>query len=125
MSKEITVELDDRPGTLAELGETLGKANINIEAIAGFSVGGKGISKVLVEDAKAARQALEGVGIRVTGEKDVLIVKLDDRPGTIGAFARKLANAGVNIESSYIVCGRAEGEHVFTVSDLEKAKRAI
>ena len=36
--KDLTVQLEDRPGTLAELGEALGNAGINIEGIAGFAV---------------------------------------------------------------------------------------
>ena len=31
--KDLTVSLEDRPGTLADLGEALGKAGINIEGM--------------------------------------------------------------------------------------------
>lgn len=121
MPQEITVELENRPGTLAEMGETLGKANINIQALGGFAVGNKGIAKVVVDDAKAARKALEGVGIRVTGEKEAFFINLPDRPGTLGEFARKIANAGVNIESGYGTGDRL----AITVDDATKAKKLM
>src|SRR5205814_1703393 len=58
--KDLTVQLEDRPGTLAELGEALGNAGINIEGIAGFAVpGAGGLVHLLVEDGAAARAALE------------------------------------------------------------------
>ena len=42
MAKDLTVVLEDRPGTLAAMGEALGKAGVNIEGICGFPAGGKG-----------------------------------------------------------------------------------
>ena len=41
MAIEFTVKLEDRPGTLATLGELLGEADINIEAIRGAPIEGK------------------------------------------------------------------------------------
>ena len=47
---DISIELEDKPGTVAAAAEALGKAGVNIEGFAGFNVGGKGIAHVLVED---------------------------------------------------------------------------
>jgi len=55
MPKDLTVVLEDRPGTLADVGEALGKAGINIDGLCGFPCQGKGILHILVEDAAAAR----------------------------------------------------------------------
>lgn len=126
MAREITVLLEDRPGTLADLGEALGKAGVNLQTIAGFGIEGRGIIKILVEDAQAALKALEGAGIKVEGDREVLVVPLEDRPGSLGRFARKLANAGVNIDASYVL-GDEGGRKkvVFGVSDLGKAKGLV
>ena len=61
------VILTDRPGTLADLGETLGKAGINIDGICGFPCEGKGIIHVLLEDATSARKVLEEAGLSGKG----------------------------------------------------------
>lgn len=126
MAREITVLLEDRPGTLADLGEALGKAGVNLQTIAGFGIEGRGIIKILVEDAQAALKALEGAGIKVEGDREVLVVPLEDRPGSLGRFARKLANAGVNIDASYVL-GDEGGRKkvVLGVSDLGKAKGLV
>ena len=84
MTKDLTVILEDRPGTLADIGEALGKAGINIDGLCGFPCEGKGVLHILVEDTAAARRALEEIGLEVRGERQVLILELEDRPGALG-----------------------------------------
>jgi hypothetical protein len=123
--KDLTVSMEDRLGTLADLGEALGKAGVNIEGIAGFAVEGRGIAHVLVEDAAEARQALEGTGIKVEGESDPIVADMTadaDRPGALGEVARRVADAGVNITVTYLA---TRNRGVIVTSDNEKAKRAL
>jgi hypothetical protein len=124
--KDLTVSLEDRPGTLADLGEALGKAGINIEGMCAVASEGRSIIHVLVADAAAARMALEGAGIKVEGEADPLISELAsdqvDRPGAIGAMARAMANAGVNIQVVYLA---TKNRAVAVTSDNAKARQAL
>ena len=124
--KDLTVSLEDRPGTLADLGEALGKAGINIEGLTAVSSEGRAIVHVLVEDAAAARTALEGAGIKVEGESDPLISDLPsgqvDQPGVVGAMARSMADAGVNIQVVYLA---TKNRGVMVTSDNAKARQAL
>ncbi len=124
MTKDLTVTLEDRPGTLATLGEALGNAGVNIEGLCAITHEGRGIIHVLVENAAVARTALEGAGIKVEGESDVLVMDLtgEDRPGTLGKMARKVADAGVNINLLYLAT-RSRG--VLGADDLEKVRKAL
>ena len=122
MMKDLTVILEDRPGTLADMGEALGKAGINIEGSCGFPSEGKGIGHILVEDAAAARRALEGVGIEVGDEREVLVLEIEDRPGALGEVGRRIANAGVNIDLVYLATNT---RLVIGVDDLDKARAAV
>lgn len=122
MAKDLTVILENRPGTLADFGEALGRAGINIDGICGFPCEGKGVIHVLVEDAAGARSALEEAGIEVTGEREVIVVEVEDRPGTLGYMARKFANAGVNVDLGYLASGT---RLVIGADDLEKAQAAL
>ncbi len=70
MTSDLTVILEDRPGTLSDVGEALGKAGINIDGLCGFPVEGKGCLHLLVEDAANARSALKSVGIEVRETSD-------------------------------------------------------
>jgi hypothetical protein len=124
--KDVTVTLEDRPGTLADLGEALGKAGINIEGLTAVSSEGRAIVHVLVEDAAAARTALEGAGIKVEGEAEPLISELPsgqvDQPGVVGQMARAMAEAGVNIQVVYLA---TKNRAVTVTSDNAKARQAL
>ncbi len=120
--KDLTVTLEDTPGALADLGEATGGTNINIEGMCATTAGGEGEVHILVEDPAATREALEGAGIGVSGERDVLVVEVEDRPGTMAAVARSLADAGVNIEFAYTTF--AGVKLVLGVDDLDKARTA-
>jgi hypothetical protein len=120
--KDLTVVLDDKPGTLADLGEATGKANVNIEGMCATTTGGKGEIHMLVDDADATREALRGAGIEVSADRDVLVTEVEDRPGTMAEVARKLGDAGVNIEFAYTTFGGVR--LVLGVDDLDKARAA-
>ena len=124
MATDLTISVEDRPGTLADIGEALGRAGVNIEGFAGFGMEGRGIIHVLVEDAMAARRALEEAGLKVEGEAEALVMDMTanvDRPGSLGAVSRKVANAGVNIQVAYIA---TNNRAVVVTSDNEKAMSA-
>jgi len=120
--KDLSVSLEDRPGTLADVAEALGKAGINVEGICGFPVAGRGAAHILVEDAAKARKALEGAGATVQGERDVLVLDVADRPGTLGQIARKMAKAGVNLNLVYLATNT---RLVVGADNLDKARGAI
>jgi hypothetical protein len=121
--KDLTVILEDRPGALADLGDATGGAGINIEGICAVTGGGKGEIHLLVDDADRTREALEFGGMEVTGERDVLVVEVEDRPGTMAALTRKLGDAGVNVQLAYTTFGGVK--IVLGVDDLEKARAAV
>jgi hypothetical protein len=122
MATDFTITMEDRPGSLAKLGETMGKAGINIEGACAVTGGGKGEIHFLVPDAAAARSALKAAGVSVTSEREVLVVDAKDRPGELGRISRKLAEAGVNIQLFYISTGM---KFVIGVDDAKKAKAAV
>ncbi len=122
MAKDLTVILENRPGTLADLGEALGGAGINLDAMCGFPCEGKGVIHILVEDAGGARGALEAAGLAVESERDVMLFDAEDRPGMLGETMRKLANAGVNVDLLYKA---TQSKLVIGADDLEKAKATL
>jgi hypothetical protein len=121
--KDLIVSLEDRPGALGDLGEATGKAGINIEGVSGTTEGGQGVIHVLVDDADATRAALREAGFEVRGERDVLVIDVEDRPGTMGEAARRIGNAGVNIELAYTTFGAVR--LVLGVDDVDKARAAL
>ena len=123
MAKDITVHLEDKPGTLAKMGEALGQAGVNIDGICAVTCEDVGVVHILVEDASAARLALEGAGLEIKAENEVLVVDIVDRPGELGGgIARRLASAGINLNLLYLT---ASMDLVIGVDDLEAARSAI
>jgi hypothetical protein len=122
MAKDLTIFLGDHPGSLAKVGEALGKAGVNIEGICGVTVQGKGLIHVLVADASKARRALEANHIDVAKETDVVVLDVEDRPGVLGNVARRLANAGVNLELAYLATST---RLVVGAADLEKVRAVV
>jgi hypothetical protein len=122
MTTDLTVILADRPGTLADVGEALGKSGINIDGMCGFPCEGKGVLHILVEDAAVARNALEQTGHEVRGEREVLVVEIEDRPGAFGEMARRFADAEVNLDLVYLA---TNSRLVVGASDLDKARAAL
>ncbi len=122
MAINLTIHLDDHPGALAEMGEALGKSVVNIDGICGVTCEGVGVIHILVEDAAAARSAVEQAGFEIQAERDVLVVSIVDRPGELGNIARKLANAGINLNLLYLT---ANLDLVIGVDDLEKAQSTL
>lgn len=122
MASDLTVVLENRPGTLADLGEALGRAGINIRAMSGAMFEGQGAVHVLVDNPDAARSALESAGMDVRSQREVLLYEAEDRPGILGEVARTIADAGVNIDLIYKA---TQTQLVIGADDLEKARAAL
>jgi len=123
--KDLTVILKNKPGALADMGETLGKNGINMEGLCGFPLKNEGVIHLLVEDETTTRWVLEDAGFDVRAVREVLVMDIGNiagKPGTGGKMARKIGNAGVNIDLIYL----AENNRiVLGVDDLDKARAAL
>jgi hypothetical protein len=125
MLEEIIVIVDDEPGTLAGIGELLGRSGVNIETLCASSHDGRGVIHLVVDDGEDANEVLQANGFKVEQTRPVLTTTLDDRPGELGRYCRKLAQAGVVISSAY-VAKRANGESelIMAVDDVDAARSA-
>jgi hypothetical protein len=124
MSTDLTVVLQDRPGELARLGQATGEAGVNIQGMCAFTGEGRGVIHLLFDDdqAEAARQALEEAGMGVADEREVLVVDVEDRPGTLGELTRSLGEANVNIELAYTTFGV---KLVIATDDIDSARAVL
>lgn len=119
--KDLEIVLENKPGVLALLGETLGMNNISIEGGGVFQNGDYSIAHYLVEDADKAKEVLAKVGIPVLRINNVLIQKLrQDVPGQLGMFCAKLSEAGINILVQY---SDHSNQLIVVVDNMEKGKQ--
>ena len=119
--RELVIWLDNRPGTLARIGNALREKGVNILAL--MDSGRKGMTPfhLMVDNVSEARSALETLGGRVE-EQWVVTLELANRPGTLGTAMDILALKGININycyysvtertSAYVVLGVADSRTV-------------
>jgi len=119
--KEFDVYVQNRPGELAKVCELLGNQGVNIKAIASERGGGRPLIRVVTDDETTTNSALSRQGI-VFDKREVVSVRMLDRPGELGKIARKLARGMVNVEAIYIL-GKEGGatDIALTVDNPKKA----
>ena len=125
MATDVTVILEHRPGELARLGEIAGEVGVNIRGLAAFTGEGRGVAHVLLDDEAVprCREAFQRAGIGVADERHVLVIDIEDRPGTLGELTRQLADANVNIDLAYTTFGGVR--IVIATEDLASARAAL
>jgi hypothetical protein len=119
------VELPNRPGSLAMIAEAVAERGVNITGFAGATSGEVGSVSFTTDDDSGTRSALGDKGW-VYREVPIVHASLEHRPGTLAAAARRLADAGVNIETAFV--SGMDGDKVevsFGVDNPEAAQRAL
>jgi hypothetical protein len=109
---------EDRPGMLAKAVNAVSTAGINIEGYAEMD----GVVHVLTTDLGATRGALEAAGFKVVREREVVLVAVEDRPGSAAGIFRRIADAKVNIRFSYLA---TRNRLVIGADDLEELRAAL
>jgi hypothetical protein len=119
--QDIEILLENKPGALALMGETLGKNKISLEGGGVFQNGAVSIAHFLVDEGEKAKEALAKVAIEVVKINNVIIQKLrQDVPGQLGMFCRRMADAGVNILVQY---SDHSNQLIVVVDNYEKGKQ--
>lgn len=120
--QDLTVNLENMPGTLAQLGEALGNAGINIEGVCGLAGASGAEVHILVQSAELAREALADAGVESGAERDVEVVSIVDQPGEMGRHLRRISEAGVNVDLVYLATST---RLVLGSSDIEGLRAAL
>ncbi|SKC71388.1 PB1 domain-containing protein [Krasilnikoviella flava] len=113
--QDLEVVLPRRPDALADLGEALGRAGVSLEGGGVTTVAGRTVAHFLVDDGPRALAALAATGLGPAVARDVVTTRLaQDVPGQMGAFGRRLGDAGVAVQHLY---SDHDGNLVLLVAD--------
>lgn len=107
--KQLSVFVENKPGRLAEITETLAGASVDIRAISVADTSDFGILRVIVDKPDEAVKALKENGMTVS-LTDVIAVGIEDVPGSFAKAVRVLADAGLTIEYMYAFVSRDKGK---------------
>lgn len=123
--KQLTLTALSKPGVLARICGVLSDAGVNLVAICAADGDGRSKLRMLVSDPARAKQALAAAKIRC-GEEPALLLTLDDKPGSLGRVAERLAAAKINIRCTYATTGGGgTAQVVLVVPNPDKAERAL
>jgi hypothetical protein len=101
ITKEFTIRLEDRPGTLGKLCQALAEENINILAYQQFPhEKGQGSVRLVVDNPDKTRATLDRQRDDY-GETEVAKVLLANRPGELARVASRLGEVNINVNYGY------------------------
>jgi hypothetical protein len=115
---QLSVFVENKPGHLLEITETLGGAGIDLRALSIGDTAEFGVLRLIVSEADRALAVLREAGFAVSLTQ-VLAVSLADTPGSLSKILRVIAGAGINVEYLYAFVTRKSGSAyvVFRVED--------
>ena len=114
--KQLTVSLENRPGTLAQMAQVLADAKVNVEAILVSSGAG---AQVVVDQVGKAKKALDKSGMSYT-EGTLEQFELNNKPGALAEIAAKLAKKGMNIDSACATITKGAKKAVLLVATSQQ-----
>lgn len=124
--RQVSVFLNDAPGTLADLTKIMMENDINLRALNVADARDFGIVRLITDDPDATVAAFEDAGF-VCSIREVLAFAIRDRPGAMFELLKTLGDAGVNIDYSYAFTTTRDTDAymVARVNDVEQATKAL
>jgi hypothetical protein len=119
---DLTIDVENTPGALAQVAGAVSDAGVNLAAATCIGSGERTELHILVPHPEAVRHALAIAHLAVSREREVVVVDVEDRPGVLADVARKVAQAGVNVELVYIA---TRNRLVFGAADLDALRAAL
>lgn len=119
--KQISVFLENKPGSLSEAAEVLAKNGIDISALSLADTDEYGVLRMIVSDPDKAKNALSESGV-ICKVTDALVVAIDDRPGGFSESLRILTDNGIEVKYMYACVSREQGKAIMVLSVADPAK---
>lgn len=122
MAFDLTIDIDNTPGALADVAAAISDSGVNIAAATCVGPGERAELHILVPHVEAARHLLAISHVAVTREREVVVVDVEDRPGVLADLARNVARAGINIDLLYVA---TRNRVVFGAADVDGLRTAL
>ena len=120
---QVSVFLENRPGTLAEVTDVLSGGGIDLRFLTVAETGEFGILRLIVSDPDSAVGHLSKAGY-TSVETEVVAVEIGDEPGTLNRLAKLTGEAGINIEYLYVFVVKPHSSAVAIVRSDDPDKLA-
>ncbi len=121
--EQISVFLENRPGTMEKAMKSLKDAGINIRALTLADTSDFGILRLILNDVDKGKKALQDNGFTVR-KTEVVAVEVPDRPGGLHSILEALLDKNVNVEYMYAYVERS-GENAIIIFRFDPIDVAI
>lgn len=127
--QQVSVFLDNRPGSLSEVISYLAKSQIKIFALSIADAGEFGLIRMITEDPVRATKILEAADFYLAKSRkniEVSVILITEN-NTVARITKILAENDLNIDYAYSSAVHIDGKFalVLRVSDLDKAERIL
>ena len=125
--KQISVFLENKPGTLLKMTGVLAENKIDMRALSLAETKDFGIVRLIVDDVYTASTVLKDRNF-ISILTDVVGVLIPDEPGGLDKVLRVLAGASINVEYMYAFLGGRNLNRacmIFRVGDSRAAESAL
>jgi hypothetical protein len=122
MAFDLTIDVENSPGALADVAAAISDAGVNIAAAICFGLDQRVELHILVKHAEAAKHSLALSQLAVSSEREVVVVEVEDTPGVLADLTRRIARAGINLDLVYVA---TRNRVVFGAEDLAGLRAAI
>ena len=121
---QVSVFLENKPGTLTKLTEVLAKNNVNIRALSLADTSEFGIVRMLVNDVYEATNILKEENF-VASVTPVLVYKISDETGSLNKLLQAFSDSNINVEYMYAFAGKNDAFMIFRVKDTKNAESVL
>ena len=122
---QLSFTMPRRVGLLSEVSSVVSAAKVNFNAICAYEVEDKAYFMLITDSNARSKKALSKLSIE-TKEDDVIVVEMPNKVGELHKVAKKIADAGININYVYGTTGIGKSSScVFKTTDNTKAIIAI
>ncbi|MCQ2440528.1 MAG: acetolactate synthase [Clostridia bacterium] len=112
--KQLSVFLENKPGKLCEMVETLANNGIDISALSLADTAEYGVLRLIVDKPDRAKDVFKEEGV-IVSVNSVIAVAMDDAIGGSVKILKVLADAGISIEYMYACVGKISGKALMVV----------
>jgi len=121
--EQISVFLENKPGSLEHATRVMRDASINIRTLSLAETVDFGILRLIVNDVEKANTVLKDAGFRVS-KTVVVAVEVPDKPGGLHSIMEVLSKESINVEYLYAFVEKS-GQNAVIIFRFDAPEKAI